>query len=404
MAKGLVSDTNLTAIANAIRSKNGSSDTYTPATMAQAISDIPTSQVDQESALQWMLNNKTDYIGVAAGLTTLTELPTFTQTGGQKSLYRAFYNCRSLTSLTGLDTSNTTIASLEGAFYYCQSLSSGPAVINTGYSTISCREAFRDCRALTSIPLFKSSTVPTPRAALTDVNDATYMFYNCRSLTDIDLWLRDYGGTNNSTTMKSLEYTFNGCSSLRTVILRSYNFGGITSFSSTFAGCSSLTSIQFIEKYGRIPQTNTTADSTFRGCSNLENIPDFVLDVIIVSGTTKSLRNFAYQSGLRSINLASRTSAVTSFSGTFNGCTNLTDVGTMDMSSATSGTALQNMFNQCELLSETSLNNILASILTAGTTTNKTLKYIGLSSTQATTCTTLSNWAACQAAGWTTGY
>ena len=34
----------------------------------------------------------------------------------------------------------------------------------------------------------------------------------------------------------------------------------------------------------------------------------------------------------------------------------------------------------------------------------KTLKYIGLSEEQATTCTTLSNWAACETAGWTTGY
>ena len=41
MAEGLVSDTNLTAIANAIRAKNGSSDTYTPATMATAITNIP---------------------------------------------------------------------------------------------------------------------------------------------------------------------------------------------------------------------------------------------------------------------------------------------------------------------------------------------------------------------------
>lgn len=35
---------------------------------------------------------------------------------------------------------------------------------------------------------------------------------------------------------------------------------------------------------------------------------------------------------------------------------------------------------------------------------NKTLKYVGLTSDQATTCTGLSNWAACEAAGWTTGY
>lgn len=34
----------------------------------------------------------------------------------------------------------------------------------------------------------------------------------------------------------------------------------------------------------------------------------------------------------------------------------------------------------------------------------KTLKYMGISSTQATTCQSLSNWSAFTAAGWTTGY
>lgn len=42
MAKVLVSESNLTNIANAIREKNGSSNTYTPAQMATAISNIPT--------------------------------------------------------------------------------------------------------------------------------------------------------------------------------------------------------------------------------------------------------------------------------------------------------------------------------------------------------------------------
>ena len=42
MSQVLVSESNLTGIANAIRAKNGSSDTYTPAEMATAIGNIPT--------------------------------------------------------------------------------------------------------------------------------------------------------------------------------------------------------------------------------------------------------------------------------------------------------------------------------------------------------------------------
>ena len=58
----------------------------------------------------------------------------------------------------------------------------------------------------------------------------------------------------------------------------------------------------------------------------------------------------------------------------------------------------------CPKLTDNSLNNILASITLATGVSTKKLKSLGLSSTQATKCTTLSNWAAAQAAGWTTGY
>lgn len=42
MSKALISESVLTGIADAIRAKNGSTDTYTPAQMATAIEDIPT--------------------------------------------------------------------------------------------------------------------------------------------------------------------------------------------------------------------------------------------------------------------------------------------------------------------------------------------------------------------------
>lgn len=43
MAKVLVTESNLTAIANAIRGRNGSSDTYKPGQMAAAVTAIPNS-------------------------------------------------------------------------------------------------------------------------------------------------------------------------------------------------------------------------------------------------------------------------------------------------------------------------------------------------------------------------
>ena len=65
----------------------------------------------------------------------------------------------------------------------------------------------------------------------------------------------------------------------------------------------------------------------------------------------------------------------------------------------------KSMFSGCDMLSNESLNNIMASLITAQTYAGtKTLKDIGLSQTQATTCTTLSNYQDFLDAGWTTGY
>lgn len=84
-------------------------------------------------------------------------------------------------------------------------------------------------------------------------------------------------------------------------------------------------------------------------------------------------------------------------------CDSLVTVPVYNFSSLT-GIYNSNMFSGCPNLSNESLNNILATCITMTGVTNKTLKYIGLTSTQATTCTGLTNWADAQSAGWSTGY
>lgn len=86
----------------------------------------------------------------------------------------------------------------------------------------------------------------------------------------------------------------------------------------------------------------------------------------------------------------------------FDGCTKLEEVPVFDFASATE---LTDIFYNDTKLSNASLNNILTSLLSASSYNGtKTLKEIGLSQAQATTCTGLSVWADCQNAGWTTGY
>ena len=164
----------------------------------------------------------------------------------------------------------------------------------------------------------------------------------------------------------------------------------------------------------------TTMTNMFSNCTNLQTIP-----LIDTSKVTSMSNMFEYCYSLQTIPLLD-TSKVTSMSNMFNRCEALTSIPQIDTSKVTSmgsmfaycsslqtvpvldfssATSMYKVFNYCEALSNDSLNNILASLLTAtsykGT---KNLKYIGLTETQATTCTTLSNWAACEEAGWTTGY
>ena len=67
------------------------------------------------------------------------------------------------------------------------------------------------------------------------------------------------------------------------------------------------------------------------------------------------------------------------------------------------GTSMQSMFSNCPNLTNESLNNIMKTCINRGGTL-QTLKFIGLTQDQATTCTTLSNYQDYVAAGGSTGY
>ena len=140
----------------------------------------------------------------------------------------------------------------------------------------------------------------------------------------------------------------------------------------------------------------TNMSQMFRACKNIKDIP-----LLNTSNTTDLTMTFFECSNLKRISLLD-TSKVTSLFDTFSGCTNLVDVPLLDTSNNTS---FYDTFGGCPKLSDESLNNILMMCKNAvKITSDKTLKYIGLTSEQATKCTTLSNYSAFTAAGWTTGY
>ena len=165
----------------------------------------------------------------------------------------------------------------------------------------------------------------------------------------------------------------------------------VTSMSSMFYNCTSLTTISQLDT-----SAVTNMGSMFYNCTSLTTIP--LLDTSKVTNMHSMLCGCTSLTEIPLID----TSKVTSMNYMFSGCTSLTTIPQLNTSAVTS---MNKVFKNCTSLSNDSLNNILAMLINATFyTRTKTLKSIGLSETQATTCTTLSNWSACEAAGWTTGY
>lgn len=139
----------------------------------------------------------------------------------------------------------------------------------------------------------------------------------------------------------------------------------------------------------------TSGNDMFREDKNLRYFP-----TVSTSNITSMYRMFSY-SNLEEIPLID-TSNVKDVRYMFAGCTILVTVPILNLSEAT---LLASMFTSCVSLSNESLNNIMKICISATAYTGtKTLKILGLTSEQATTCQTLSNYQDFLNAGWTIGY
>lgn len=192
--------------------------------------------------------------------------------------------------------------------------------------------------------------------------------------------------TSNLTTTRNL---FNGCEYLTSIPL--LDTSNVLDMYGMFFGCKNLK---------KVPNLNTTKvtnmGSMFGSCKSLSTIPE--LDT---SNVTNMRNMVAHCNSLTTIPQFD-TSKVTDMSYMFFVCSGLVTMPSLNTSSVTN---MLKMFTGCTSLSDDSLNTILDMCAKAtNVTSNKTLKYIGLTSIQATKCMTLSNYEAFTAAGWTTGY
>lgn len=242
MAKVIVTDTHLTDIANAIRDKKGTSDTYKPSEMANAISNIETG-IEPIGTLDITENGTYDVTEYATANVNIAN--------DTSEIEKAIIT-RSITEYH-----NDTITSIGFfAFHSCTSL----AYVNLPKATSLGTSAFNNCTALTSIEIPKVTSITIQTfygcSTLETLNlpsvktTGTQGIRNCKKLTKVD-----FGAVTNIGAL-----TLDSCSLLDTLIVR-------TSSVCTLANTSAFSGTKIASGTGYIYVPDDLVDS-YKTASN----------------------------------------------------------------------------------------------------------------------------------------
>ena len=305
------------------------------------------------------VTNMRGMFSYCSGLTSL-DLSIF-DTSNVTNMESMFNYCKGLTSLdvSMFDTSNVT--DMNGMFMSCYGLTFlDVSHFNTSNVTdMSCM--FVCCSGLTSLDLSSF-----------DTSNVTYMdcmFSSCSGLTSLDL---SHFNTSNVTTMASMfgraDSSFGGCSGLTSLDLSNFDTGNVTNMGGMFFGCSGLTSLDLSNF-----DTNNVVNmgSMFEGCNSLTSID---LSHFGTSKVASMYNMFYDCNGLTSLDLSNfNTSNVTDMSGMFADCSGLTslDLSNFDTSKVIAmgpkifyyGEA--GMFSGCSGLTSLDLSNFDTSNVTS---------------------------------------
>ena len=173
----------------------------------------------------------------------------------------------------------------------------------------------------------------------TTVNDFSYMFSGCSSLT--------YCAMENISTVAAtdLKYMFNGCSSIVTFDLPRFDTQLVTDMSCMFAGCSSAESINI-----RAFKTEnvTSMKGMFKGCSRMTG---FSVTGFDVSNVTDMSSMFEDCVTLKILDLSGfSTVNVNEMTGMFSGCSKLVYIYASELWKTDSLTGSEDMFLGCDVL------------------------------------------------------
>lgn len=285
----------LTDIADAIRTKGGTSESIQASSFDDAIANLPSgaehsghydatglAQIgwttddinyyqengvlwDQEDDATYELNNVE--LNKTAGTSTR-----FIPKDVSSINFTYYYR---LLGMPLVDTSNKT--SFNGTFQSCYSLITIP-LLNT-QNTTNMQSMFNKCNNLRSIPLLNTQ----------NVSNMSYMFYGCVSLETIPLL-----NTQNVSNMSNMFY---GCNALRKMPL--INTSNVSDFSSMFYNCYALVDVPAFDL-----SSATNLNSMFASCpslsdNSLNNILAMCISATSFTGTKKLSSLGIYDTFLR---------------------------------------------------------------------------------------------------------
>ncbi len=248
------------------------------------------------------------------------------------SLYCFFEDLKKLVTITGLEYLNTEkVTDMYGMFYNCSSLTSLDVTHFNTANVTDMRFMFYYCSSLTSLDVTHFNTAK--------VTNMRYMFYNCKALTSLDV---THFNTANVTNMSNM---FSYCSALTSLDVTNFNTAEVTNMSSMFASCSSLTSLD-VTKFNTVNVTNMS--KMFYDCVAL-------LSLDVTNFNTANVTNMSYMffccSELTSLYLTNfNTEKVTDMENMFFDCSSLTTIYASSKFVTTQVSNSSGMFWYCEKL------------------------------------------------------
>ena len=172
------------------------------------------------------------------------------------SLSRFFKDLTKLETITGLEYLNTkNVTDMRYMFFNCSSLTSLDVTHFNTANVTDMSYMFFSCSSLTSLDVTHFNTA--------NVTDMSYMFSSCKSLTSLDVTHF------NTAKVKDMSGVFFSCSSLTSLDVTKFNTVNVTNMSYMFTGCSSLTSL-YLTNFNTEKVTNM--GNMFFDCSSLTTI------------------------------------------------------------------------------------------------------------------------------------